>query len=94
MPDENEDPPREYCETIGTMIIMALRSKGYTRNVTVSVHQHQPTVRIALKKRIRGFYVLHTDLRSPWADGIDPVDVAKETVETLDANVQNAERHS
>ncbi len=89
--DIDQDPPREYCETCATMIIMALKREGYTRNVTVSLHQHQPSVRIAAKKRIHGYYVQNTDLRPAYADGIDPVDVAKDAVKNFDEHVTKAE---
>lgn len=96
MPDDEEiEVPREYCETIGTLLIIKLKEAGYQRGCTVSVGKHQPKVRIALKKvRERGYYVQLTDLRPCFADGVDPVDVVKDMVKNFGDQVTHAEQRN
>jgi predicted transcriptional regulator len=97
MPDDSQEieVPREYCETIGTLLVLKLKSAGYSRGVIVSVGKAQPKVRVALKKvRERGYYVQMTDLRPAYADGIDPVDVVKDIIRTFTENVTHAEQRN
>jgi hypothetical protein len=80
--------PHEYVAETAQRIEGLLRAANFTKGVSVAMNTDEPKVATTLARKIGGCYTLVTDLAAAWVDKMDPLDVARQHVRRLLAEVE------